>query len=303
MVTVNENIRFYKPNDPYFYEVDNLPLIDLLENDKILAEAINDILLSQSNFATEGYVQLAVGDSSIININGDGDTANGGLPNNVIQWVLSQNYGQGSLESLTDTDVAGASDGDALVYNVDEITGESKWVPAQVASTSQKAVYYSETAFSDNSGTEAQYLLAYGNTLSHNTFHTIKFRGPNRLSDPDPRPGLDYGQIPEVPAETTHIICKVRTLGRNEQKSFLNMRMNSEMKEMTMASEHGNNNTGSHQYNDVQFWFPVSRRTDLTETENGITETHLECLPFQYKTKDSVFYQLWFHVAGYVCEV
>ncbi len=33
---IKENIRFYKPNDPYFYEVDNLPLIDLLENDKTL---------------------------------------------------------------------------------------------------------------------------------------------------------------------------------------------------------------------------------------------------------------------------
>jgi len=144
MVTVNENIRFYKPNDPYFYEVDNLPLIDLLENDKTLADAINDILLSQSNFATEGYVQLAVGDSNIIDINGDGDTANGSLPNNVIQWVLAQNYGQGSLESLTDTDVAGASDGDSLVYNVDAITGETKWIAAEPVLPQNSPVEYND---------------------------------------------------------------------------------------------------------------------------------------------------------------
>ena len=113
MVTVNENIRFYKPNDPYFYEVDNLPLIDLLENDKTLAAAINDILLSQSNFATEEYVQDAIGDSTQIDINGDNIT----LPNNVIDWVLQQGYGQGTLESLTDTDLTGISDGDVLVFD------------------------------------------------------------------------------------------------------------------------------------------------------------------------------------------
>ena len=37
---INENIRYYKSSDPYYYEVDNLPLQDLVENDKILEEAI-----------------------------------------------------------------------------------------------------------------------------------------------------------------------------------------------------------------------------------------------------------------------
>ena len=138
MVTVNENIRFYKPNDPYFYEVDNLPLIDLLNNDKTLADAINDILLSQSNFATEGYVQAAVGDINVINIDGDGDTANGSLPNNVIQWVLAQNYGQGTLESLTDTDLTGISDGDTLVFD------SGTFVPGKATSD---IVYFTEPLY------------------------------------------------------------------------------------------------------------------------------------------------------------
>ena len=37
---INENIRYYKSSDPYYFEVDNLPLQDLVENDKILEEAI-----------------------------------------------------------------------------------------------------------------------------------------------------------------------------------------------------------------------------------------------------------------------
>lgn len=37
---INENIRYYKSSDPYYYEVDNLPLQDLVENDKVLEEAI-----------------------------------------------------------------------------------------------------------------------------------------------------------------------------------------------------------------------------------------------------------------------
>ena len=133
MVTVNENIRFYKPNDPYFYEVDNLPLIDLLENDKTLADAINDILLSQSNFATEGYVQNAIGSAAQVDINGDGVT----VPNNVVDWVLSQGYGQGTLESLTDVDLTGLSDGQFIQYDADNVdvagNPDPKWKPGTIS--------------------------------------------------------------------------------------------------------------------------------------------------------------------------
>ena len=37
---INENIRYFKANDPYYFEVDNLPLRDLVENDKNLEEAV-----------------------------------------------------------------------------------------------------------------------------------------------------------------------------------------------------------------------------------------------------------------------
>jgi hypothetical protein len=92
VATINEKIRFYKANDPYYYEVDNLPLIDLLENDKSLRDTVNSIITSNQNWSTEYYVdfkvQTAVGNSSIIDVEGDGDT----LPNNVVDWVLGKNY-------------------------------------------------------------------------------------------------------------------------------------------------------------------------------------------------------------------
>ena len=43
MTRINKNIRWYQPNDPYYYEVDNLPLTDLLNNDVILEDRIEDL--------------------------------------------------------------------------------------------------------------------------------------------------------------------------------------------------------------------------------------------------------------------
>ena len=41
---INEDIRFYKENDPVYYEVDNLPLRDLLENDKALDVTVTNLV-------------------------------------------------------------------------------------------------------------------------------------------------------------------------------------------------------------------------------------------------------------------
>ena len=40
---INEDIRFYLPADPYYYQVDNLPLEDLVKNDRILQEQIDEL--------------------------------------------------------------------------------------------------------------------------------------------------------------------------------------------------------------------------------------------------------------------
>jgi len=43
MANISTNIRYYQPNDPYYYEVDNLPLTDLLNNDIILEDRIKEL--------------------------------------------------------------------------------------------------------------------------------------------------------------------------------------------------------------------------------------------------------------------
>ena len=40
---INEDIRFYLPADPYYYQVDNLPLEDLLANDVRLQNQVDEI--------------------------------------------------------------------------------------------------------------------------------------------------------------------------------------------------------------------------------------------------------------------
>lgn len=52
-MSVNRNIRYYKPNDPYYYEVDNLPLQDLLNNDVDLQAQV-DALDSRVTGLTTG---------------------------------------------------------------------------------------------------------------------------------------------------------------------------------------------------------------------------------------------------------
>jgi hypothetical protein len=112
MVTVNENIRFYKPNDPYFYEVDNLPLIDLVKNDKLLADAINDILQGDTVFATEDFVQNAIDPlKTRVDLKGTGFT-------NIVDWVLDQPFGASTLADLNDVDLqVPPLDGQVLRYN------------------------------------------------------------------------------------------------------------------------------------------------------------------------------------------
>ena len=124
MVTINENIRWYKPNDPYYYEVDNLPLIDLLSNDKSLLAAI--LALEANNIAYVTFtganlmIQTAIGDESIIDIDAAAHT---GLPySTVIDWVESKNYLQQSATKIgdlvdVDTSTITPVDGDLLRYD------------------------------------------------------------------------------------------------------------------------------------------------------------------------------------------
>ena len=57
MTRIKENIRVYKPNDPYWYKVDNLPILDLLENDIALQEQI-DIASTINKIERAGFTDL-----------------------------------------------------------------------------------------------------------------------------------------------------------------------------------------------------------------------------------------------------
>jgi len=58
---INEDIRFYLPADPYYYQVDNLPIEDLLDNDKSLQHQI-DIINSRdggvNTVGRDGFLEL-----------------------------------------------------------------------------------------------------------------------------------------------------------------------------------------------------------------------------------------------------
>ena len=57
---IDEDIRFYLPADPYYYQVDNLPLEDLLANDVRLQAQIDDILSSEraNTVGRAGFTEL-----------------------------------------------------------------------------------------------------------------------------------------------------------------------------------------------------------------------------------------------------
>ena len=61
MTDINRDIRWYQPNDPYFYEVDNLPLVDLVNNDIALEERLLSLEYQLNNLGdtnTSGVVSF-----------------------------------------------------------------------------------------------------------------------------------------------------------------------------------------------------------------------------------------------------
>ena len=146
---IKENIRFYKANDPYYYEVDNLPLIDLLNNDKILRDEINLILDSTAAYITESSVdtkvQDAIGDATKVDI----DNTDGSVDHtNVISWIEAQEYGGKTITGATDTAIDNPSDGDTLIYS--DATG--KWGLGANLINQQKEITVSETVMFDSLG-------------------------------------------------------------------------------------------------------------------------------------------------------
>tara|TARA_R110000824_G_scaffold192359_6_gene374485 strand:- start:2512 stop:4086 length:1575 start_codon:yes stop_codon:yes gene_type:complete len=56
---INEDIRFYLPADPYYYQVDNLPLEDLLNNDIKLQDQIDELNVeTTTTLSRTGFTEL-----------------------------------------------------------------------------------------------------------------------------------------------------------------------------------------------------------------------------------------------------
>ena len=53
---INEAIRYHKPNDPYYWEVDNLPLIDIMRNIVLTAAKINELVIEINNHYDKGEI-------------------------------------------------------------------------------------------------------------------------------------------------------------------------------------------------------------------------------------------------------
>lgn len=68
MVTnIKRNVRLYQPNDPYYWEVDNLPLTDLISNDIVLEDrvsALEEIVGKLSYNDLKPYVEPLSGEPS-----------------------------------------------------------------------------------------------------------------------------------------------------------------------------------------------------------------------------------------------
>ena len=85
MADIKRKIRFYQPNDPYYWEVDNLPLTDLLDNDLILEERLKTL---------EDSLSAGDSDGTLGGGGGGGGTAGGG------DAILSGTISLGSITDL-----------------------------------------------------------------------------------------------------------------------------------------------------------------------------------------------------------
>mgnify|MGYP003628536078 CR=1 FL=1 len=118
--------RFYKPNDPYYYEVDNLPLIDLLLNSETLRAKVNEIIVNT-------YTKTEIDD------------------------MLSQyTY---DLNDINGTNNTGKQEGDILIWD----ENSSQYVSRKLEMTDLKRGYVSGTGA--NQEPNAGDVLQYDQTL------------------------------------------------------------------------------------------------------------------------------------------
>ena len=146
----NDTIRFYLPNDPYYFEVDNLPLKELLENTDFCVQEIDAALaLIDANVSklsmrggADGVIDAGYGTNDWwLNIYNMMDVNPGSVISAANNYVLYFNSttkkweakpGVTTVLSLYDVVVpqgGGVSDGDILAYHSED----EKWHPYQLS--------------------------------------------------------------------------------------------------------------------------------------------------------------------------
>jgi hypothetical protein len=128
------DLRLYKPNDPYYFEVDNLPLLDLLGNTDYLKVEIDNIFQELAGFVTRSSMNIdGIGDfagddkwlilGNLIDIHESADRRKTSIENGmVLMFDTGTNKWKAgflpvnALDDLTDVVLTGPEAGEHLIY-------------------------------------------------------------------------------------------------------------------------------------------------------------------------------------------
>jgi len=132
---INKNIRYYLPNDPYYYEVDNLPIKDLIDNDDRLQIQLDqlkaqfDVVQGRSTFG-ELKPSVQTGNPGRVFVN----------PGNFLARVDSGSDRYTGLQETRDTSYLSDPTGENSVNTID-IESEAQDIAGGTARTALVRLY------------------------------------------------------------------------------------------------------------------------------------------------------------------
>ena len=146
---INENIRYFKANDPYYFEVDNLPLRDLVENDKNLEEAV---LAISGETSFKGIKELARK-----------------IKNRIVKFRRPKGSAAQAI---------GREGFDDLLPYVSGENGRIYITPGIFSARTSKRTYYHDGSFEQESSDQT---VTVGEPLSQNRLKNQEFFTPGRI--------------------------------------------------------------------------------------------------------------------------
>ena len=139
--------RFYKPNDPYYYEVDNLPIEDLIKNCVDLQTQV-DSLVSEDIYVVDSWLSVFLSKTdydartlfSVPDVAGTPQVGDA-LMSNGVEWSPTPLH-KSITEVFSDLDLVDAeenflTDSGALTYRF--VNGEPKWLAGQTYNSNSAA--------------------------------------------------------------------------------------------------------------------------------------------------------------------